>query len=393
MSILTKCEDYTVARDSIASGMYPYFHVLESMQAATVTMEGKRRIMLGSNNYLSLTSHPDVINAGVDALYKYGTGCSGSRFLNGTLDLHIELEARLAAFVSKPACMTFPTGFQSNLGIISAIVQRGDYVIIDREDHASIYDGCKLSGGEMVRYRHGDLEDLERKLAELPEKAGKLIVIDGVFSMSGDICDLPGIVAIAKKYGAATMVDDAHGFGVLGRGGRGTAEHFGLTADVDIIMSTFSKSLASIGGFMAGDALVVDYVRHNSRPFIFSASITPASCAVALAALDVLERNPELPARLGRMADYFRLGLRKRGIAIKDSNTPIIPIYIYDMNSPLVAARELFEQGVYVNPVLPPATPASECLLRASIMASHTEDILDEAMDTISRVVKQYARA
>ena len=321
---------------------------------------------------------------------KYGTGCSGSRFLNGTLDLHNKLEKELAEFIGTEDCVTFSTGFQSNLGIISAICGRKDFIFNDRENHASIYDGCKLSYAQTVRYRHNDMADLEKKLAEAPIDAGKLIVTDGVFSMSGDICKLPDIVELAEKYKARVMIDDAHGLGVIGKGGRGTASHFGLEKHVDITMGTFSKSLASLGGYMVASAQVCEYVRHNSRPFIFSASLTPASCATAIAALDVIKREPERVTRLGDLAEYYRKGLDARGVpTVKTENPriPIIPIYTYDAERTLIISKTLFEEGVYVNPVLPPATAPSECLLRTSLMATHTEEVLDEAMDIIARVV------
>ena len=386
MDLFDKCNNELV-NTSREAGVYPYFHCLESKQDVEVIMEGKRRIMLGSNNYLGLTTNPRVIKAGMDALEKYGSGCSGSRFLNGTLELHVRLEEELAEFLHKEAVMTFSTGFQSNLGIISAIVGRNDYMICDKENHASIYDGCKLSYGKMLRYRHSDMEDLEAQLMRVPETAGKLIITDGVFSMSGDIAKLPEIVALAEKYGARVMVDDAHGLGVLGENGRGTADYFGLTDKVDIIMGTFSKSLASIGGYMAADLRVVEYVRHSSRPFIFCASIPPASCATAIEALHIMKEQPELPKRLMSLASHMRNGLRSRGIAIRDSITPIIPIYTYDTMRTLEKAKELYDEGVYVNPVLPPATPADECLLRTSYMATHNEALLDEALDIIERVI------
>lgn len=386
MDLFKKCKDYTLVKDIKSLGIYPYFRELESKQDIEVIMDGKRRIMLGSNNYLGLTTHPEVVQAGVDALKEYGSGCSGSRFLNGTLNLHTELEAKLAKFLNKEAVVTFSTGFQSNLGIISAITSKDDYIISDRENHASIYDGCKLSYAKMLRYRHNDMENLENLLKTVPESAGILIVTDGVFSMGGDIANLPEIVRLAKKYGARVMVDDAHGLGVLGNGGRGTADYFGLTDEVDIIMGTFSKSLASIGGYMAASEEVVEYVRHNSRPFIFCASITPASCATTIKALEILEREPERPARLLEIANYVREGLTKRGIAIRQSLTPIIPIYTYDTVTTLTMSKLLYEAGVYVNSVLPPATPATECLLRTSYMATHTNEILDEAMDIIKEV-------
>lgn len=382
-------ENAVIARER---GIYPYFHELESRQDVEVVMEGKRRIMLGSNNYLGLTVHPRVVEAGVQALREYGSGCSGSRFLNGTLTLHTSLERELADFLGKEAVMTFSTGFQSNLGIISAICGKNDYVICDRENHASIYDGCKLSYATMLRYRHNDMEHLEKCLQRVPDTAGVLIVTDGVFSMGGDISNLPEIVRLAKAYGARVMVDDAHGLGVLGNGGRGTADYFGLADDVDIIMGTFSKSLASIGGFMAASERIVDYVRHASRPYIFCASIPPASAATAREALRILREQPELPARLHALSMYMRSGLKSRGIAIRDSETPIIPIYTYDVFTTLETAKELYDEGVYVNPVLPPATPATECLLRTSYMATHTEALLDEALDVIERVVKAHVK-
>lgn len=387
MDLFDKCVNEIVERTR-EEGIYPYFHCLESRQDVEVIMEGKRRIMLGSNNYLGLTVHPRVIKAGVEALERYGSGCSGSRFLNGTLDLHIQLEKELADFLHKEAVMTFSTGFQSNLGIISAIVGRNDYMICDKENHASIYDGCKLSYGKMLRYRHSDMEDLEEQLKRAPESAGKLIITDGVFSMSGDIAKLPEIVELAHKYGARVMVDDAHGLGVIGENGRGTADYFGLADQVDLIMGTFSKSLASIGGFVAGDYRVIDWARHSSRPFIFCASIPPASCATALEALHILEEDPTLPKHLLDLAAHMRNGLRARGIAIKDSITPIIPIYTYETERTFIKVKELYDAGVYVNPVIPPATPADECLLRTSYMATHTVEILDEALDIIEKVIK-----
>ena len=387
MDLFTKCAAYTTARECREKGIYPYFHALESRQDTEVIMEGKRRIMLGSNNYLGLTAAPEVVAAAEAALAEYGTGCSGSRFLNGTLRLHLELERELADFVHMDGAVTFSTGFQSNLGIISALVGRGDYVVCDRENHASIYDGCRLSFGKMLRYRHANMDDLEAKLRAVPESAGCLIVTDGVFSMGGDIAKLPEICELASKYGARVMVDDAHGLGVIGEGGRGTASHFGLEDRVDVIMGTFSKSLASLGGYMAASETVCDYVRHNSRPFIFSASIPPSACAAALAALHLLREHPELPQRLHSLASYARAGLKARGLRIIESETPIIPIYTYEMERTLVSAKRLYDAGVYVNPVLPPAAAPGECLLRMSCMATHTEALLDEAMDIIAEVL------
>ena len=387
MDLFAKCAAYTTARECREKGIYPYFHALESRQDTEVIMEGRRRIMLGSNNYLGLTAAPEVVAAAEAALAEYGTGCSGSRFLNGTLRLHLELERELADFVHMDGAVTFSTGFQSNLGIISALVGRGDYVVCDRENHASIYDGCRLSFGKMLRYRHADMDDLEAKLRAVPESAGCLIVTDGVFSMGGDIAKLPEICELAARYGARVMVDDAHGLGVIGEGGRGTASHFGLEGKVDVIMGTFSKSLASLGGYMAASELVCDYVRHNSRPLIFSASIPPSACAAALAALRLLRERPELPQRLLSLASYARAGLKARGLRIIESETPIIPIYTYEMENTLTSAKRLYDAGVYVNPVLPPAAAPGECLLRVSCMATHTEALLDEAMDIIAEVL------
>ncbi|MBQ3864309.1 MAG: pyridoxal phosphate-dependent aminotransferase family protein [Clostridia bacterium] len=388
MDIFEKCDSNQLLKEIREKGVYPYFHALESRQDVEVVMEGKRRIMLGSNNYLGLTIHPEVIEAGKKALDQYGSGCSGSRFLNGTLSMHLELEAELAKFLGVESIVTFSTGFQSNLGIISAIVGRNDYVICDRENHASIYDGCKLSYGKMVRYRHADMDDLKRVLESVPEQAGKLIVTDGVFSMGGDIAKLPEIVALAREYGARVMVDDAHALGVIGKGGRGTASYFGLEKEVDITMGTFSKSLASLGGFMAASGRVADFVRHASRPFIFSASMTPASCACALTALRILEREPEMVDRLRENSQYMREGLKKRRIPHIDAITPIIPLYTYEALRTLGIAADLYEEGVFVNPVLPPAVGPNDCLLRTSYMASHTKPILDEALDVIDKVFK-----
>jgi len=390
MDLFAKCYAPSLADEYRNKGIYPYFRALETRQGPEVIMEGKRRIMLGSNNYLGLTSCPEVVEAGVRALEEFGTGCSGSRFLNGTLTMHLELEAELAKFLRKEAVMTFSTGFQSNLGIISALVGRSDYMILDRENHASIYDGTRLSFGKMLRFRHNDMDDLERCLQQVPETAGALIITDGVFSMGGDIADLPNIVRLARQYGARVMVDDAHGLGTIGEGGRGTASHFGLEKEVDVYMGTFSKSLASLGGYMAAEERVVDYVRHCSRPFIFSASIPPSSCATALAALRHLEAHPELPQRLSDLSDHFRSALKQRGLAIRESKTPIVPIFTYTMDRTMIVAKELYENGVYVNTVLPPAAPTDGCMLRTSLMATHTEALLDEAADVLQRVLEAH---
>ena len=375
MDLFAKCFEPSLADEAKSRGIYPYFHALESRQDKEVIKEGKRRIMLGSNNYLGLTTNENVIEAGVKAIEQYGTGCSGSRFLNGTLELHLELENELAKFLRKEAVCTFSTGFQSNLGIISAIARHGDYIINDKENHARLL------------FKHNDMADLERILQNVSGKGGILIVTDGVFSMSGDIANLPEICRLAKEYGARVMVDDAHGLGVIGEGGRGTASHFGLEEEVDIYMGTFSKSLASLGGYMAAKKEVVEYVKHNSRPFIFSASITPASCATALAALKELEAHPELVTRLASLSNYARKCYKEKGIGIIEASTPIIPIYTKDTIDTLQKAKDIYDAGVYLNPVLPPATPPDACLLRTSYMATLTEPLIDEAVGIIASVI------
>ncbi len=390
MDLFTKCLEFTKAQEVIDLGLYPYFHALESRQDTVVSMEGHRIIMIGSNNYLGLTSHPEVIEAARTALEQYGTGCSGSRYLNGTLVLHLELERELAEFVRKEAALTFSTGFQSNLGIISAIAGRGDVILCDKENHASIYDACRLSFAALQRYRHNDMAELEKLLSEVPDDKGKLIVTDGVFSMGGDIADLPKIVELARKYGARVMVDDAHGLGVLGANGRGTAEHFGLEDEIDIIMGTFSKSLASLGGYLAASEKVVSYVKHHSRPFIFSASIPPSAAAAALAALRVLKREPQRVSALRAAADHMRDGLRRHGIPLHETKTPIIPINTYEDMRTFLICRQLFDAGVYVNPVISPAVPQGQSMVRTSYMATHTPELLDEAITIMADV---FARA
>ncbi|MGN0989752.1 MAG: aminotransferase class I/II-fold pyridoxal phosphate-dependent enzyme [Eubacteriales bacterium] len=389
MDLFEKCYAPSLAKEIQEKNIYPYFHYLETRQAPEVIMEGKRRIMLGSNNYLGLTENPEVMQAGIKAIEKFGTGCSGSRFLNGTLSLHLELEEELAEFLHKEAVMTFSTGFQSNLGIISGITGRGDFIICDKENHASIYDACRLSFAKMYTYPHNDMAELERLLQLVEGKGGILIVTDGVFSMSGDIANLPEIVRLAKQYGARVMVDDAHGMGVIGEGGRGTASHFGLEDEVDIYMGTFSKSLASLGGYMAAKKEVIDFVRHASRPFIFSASITPSSCATALAALRYLKKHPEIVDDLAHISSYAREQFKANGIKIISANVPIIPIYTYDMYRTLKLGKVIYEEGVYLNPVLPPAVPEDSCMLRSSYMATLTEPLVDEAVGIIAEQMQK----
>ncbi|MGI6084824.1 MAG: aminotransferase class I/II-fold pyridoxal phosphate-dependent enzyme [Acetivibrionales bacterium] len=390
MDLFKKCYDFTLVKEAIDAGIYPYFHALQSGQDTVVSMEGRRTIMIGSNNYLGLTSDPRVKEAAIKAVEKYGSGCSGSRFLNGTLDLHLELEDALAKFLHKDACITFSTGFQSNLGIISAIAGRNDVILCDKENHASIYDACRLSYASMIRYKHSDMEDLEKALMEIPESKGILIVTDGVFSMGGEICKLPQIVELAKKYGARVMVDDAHGLGVLGEHGRGTAEYFGLEDEVDILMGTFSKSLASLGGYMAASAEVISYVKHTSRPFIFSASIPPSNAASALCALNILKNEPQRVRNLKNIADYMRCLLRERNIPLNETETPIIPIMTYDDTRTFILCKELLNEGVYVNPVISPAVPQGQSMIRTSYTATHTQELMEEAADIFAEVFSKF---
>lgn len=392
MDIFEKCENFKLLDEIKEMNIYPYFHYLDSGQDIVVSMEGHRVIMIGSNNYLGLTSHPLVKEATIKAVEKYGTGCSGSRFLNGTLDLHLELEAELAHFLHKEAVMCFPSGFQSNLGIISAIAGRNDYIICDKENHASIYDGCRLSYAKMLRYEHGDMQDLERQLQSVPQDKGILIVTDGVFSMSGDIAKLPEIVALKKKYGARLMIDDAHGLGVIGEHGRGTGEYYGMEDDVDIIMGTFSKSLASLGGFMAAKKSVVEFTKHTSRPFIFAASNPPACAAAALASLKILEKEPERVKNLQNIADFMRQELRRNNVPLKDTKDkiiPIIPILTYKDHRTLYACKVLFDKGVYVNSAISPAVPVGESIIRTSYTATHTKELMTEAAGIIGEVFKK----
>lgn len=390
MDLFEKCYNNEKVRQAKESGYYPYFSVLTSGQDTEVTLGGVKTVMIGSNNYLGLTGNEEVVNAGIEALKKYGSGCSGSRFLNGTLDIHVKLEKELADFLEKEDVVTFGTGFQSNLAIISALCGRNDYILCDRENHASIYDGCRLSYAKMHRYKHSDMGDLERILKSLDLKsAGVLIVTDGVFSMSGEICNLPEIVSLAKKYGARVMVDDAHGLGVLGAHGRGTAEHFGLEKEVDVYMGTFSKSLASLGGYMAAEREVVEFVRHASRPFIFSASITPASAECARASLNILRREPERVGALKEISAYMRSLLKGYGIKIIDAETPIIPVFTYDDLTTFKACTMLQRRGVYVNPVVSPAVPEGQSMLRTSYTATHTKKQMEYAASKIAEVFKE----
>ena len=346
--------------------------------------------MFGSNSYLGLTNHPKIKEAAIAAIKKYGTGCAGSRFLNGTLDIHVELEKRLARFVGKEEAIIYSTGFQVNLGVISCLTGREDYIIWDELDHASIIEGRRLSFSTQLKFKHNDMASLEKVLKSCPEDKVKLIVVDGVFSMEGDVANLPEIVALAKKYNAAIYVDEAHGIGVFGRQGRGTCDHFGVAQDVYLIMGTFSKSFASLGGFVATDSITANYLRHNSRSYIFSASITPASTAAVSAALDIMESEPERIEHLWEMTHYALDGFRNMGCEIGNTSTPIIPLFIRDNNKTFRITRELFDEGVFVNPVVSPAVPSDSTLIRFSLMATHTKEQLDFALDKIQKCFKRY---
>jgi 8-amino-7-oxononanoate synthase len=389
MDIFEKCFGYTEAKEAMEAGFYPYFIPMTENEGTEAEYKGHRLIMCGSNNYLGLTTHPKVRQAAVEAIDRFGTSCTGSRFVNGSLELHEQLERELADWVGKPAALVFSTGMQVNLGTISSLVGRHDVVILDREDHASIVDGARLSYGSVKRFRHNDAQDLERVMERIPDDIGKLVVVDGIFSMEGDIVPLPEVVAICKHYGARLMVDDAHALGVLG-GGRGTAAHFGLTSDVDLIMGTFSKSLASIGGFIAGDEDVIHYIKHHARSLIFSASIPPASAAAALAALNVIREEPERVQRVNDIGEYMRLHYNQLGYDTGNSCTPVVPIIIGDTLRAALTWKLLFEYGVYVNVVVSPAVQPGRQLLRTSYMATHTDEQLDKVIDIFEKVGKQY---
>jgi 8-amino-7-oxononanoate synthase len=389
VELYEKCYGFTRAKETMKTGYYPYFIPFSDTEGTEVTLDGRRLIMIGSNNYLGLTTHPKVREAAIAAIRQYGTSCTGSRFLNGTLTLHKQLEEELADFVGKEAVLVFSTGYQTNVGTISALLGRDDVVITDKEDHASIIDGCRLSFGTMVRFRHNDMESLERALAKCPLDQGKLVVVDGVFSMGGDIAPLPEIVPLCKKYKARLMVDDAHSVGVLGANGRGTADHFGVTDDVDLIMGTFSKSFASLGGFIAGEEAAIHYIQHHARSMIFSASMPASSVAACLAALDVMRTEPELPKQLMALAARMRQGYQELGYNTGVSETPIIPIIIGDDMPTFKMWRALFEAGVYTNAVIPPAVPPSKSLLRTSYMATHTEAQMDRVLELFEQVGKE----
>lgn len=387
--VFEKCYRYADAERVRQAGLYSFFRVIESAQDPEVVLNGRRMIMLGSNNYLGLTNDPRVKEAAIDAVRKYGSGCAGSRFLNGTLDLHVRLEERLAEFMRRDAAITFATGFQVNLGAISCLVSKGDVVYLDKQDHACILDGARLSFGEVRKFKHNDPGDLSRQMRNDVGARGRLIVVDGVFSMEGDIAPLPEIIAAAREFEAALMVDDAHSIGVLGPTGRGTAEHFGLEDEVDLVMGTFSKSMASVGGFIAGDATVIDYIKHRARTMIFSAAPPPASVAAALATVEIMEREPERRARLWENARFFSEGLRSLGLDTAGSQTPVVPIVVGEDQVALAMVQKLHEKGVFVNCVLSPATPPGRALIRTSLMATHTRDQLTRALEAIEKVGRE----
>lgn len=380
---------FTLPDEVRKQGLYPYFREIEGKQGTEVEMDGHHVIMLGSNAYTGLTGDERVIEAGVEAMRRYGSGCAGSRFLNGTLDLHVELEKELAKFLGKDETLCFSTGFTVNSGVIPALLGPHDYVICDDRDHASIVDGRRLSMAKQLRYKHNDMADLERKLQKCEANSVKLIIVDGVFSMEGDLCDLPKIIELKKKYGATVMVDEAHGIGVFGRQGRGVCDHFGLTDEVDLIMGTFSKSLASIGGFIAADSTIIDYLRHTARTYIFSASNTPAATASALEALRILQREPERLEALWEVTNYALKRFREEGFEIGETESPIIPLYVRDLEKTFAATAMAFEAGVFINPVVPPACHPTDTLVRIALMANHTHEQVDRAVAALVGVFRQ----
>ncbi|NRA00238.1 MAG: aminotransferase class I/II-fold pyridoxal phosphate-dependent enzyme [Myxococcales bacterium] len=389
MDIFDKCEEYGRSKLARDAGVYTYYRTITSAQDPVVTHDGRDLVMLGSNNYLGLTSHPEVKDAAAMALAIYGTGCAGSRLLNGTIDLHVNLEDRLAEFLGREAALIFATGFQVNLGVLSCLLGRSDIAFLDSLDHACIIDGCRLGFGRSFKFRHNDMADLEKKLASADGDKGKLIVVDGVFSMEGDVADLPNIVALKKKYGSRVMVDDAHGLGVFGEHGRGTPEHFGLEHEVDLLMGTFSKSLGTVGGFIAGEAKVLEYIKHNARSEIFSAAPPPASVAAAGKALELVEREPERRKQLWENTRYMKQQLESVGFDTGDTSSPVIPLAIGTDMAAFVMTKRLEEEGVFVNPVVSPAVPDGRAMIRTSYMATHQRSHLDFALDAITRVGRE----
>ena len=388
MSIFKKCGEYTMAHETEALGRYPYYWPIQESTTTEAKIDGEWKVMVGSNNYLGLTHHPKVLDAARAALTKYGSGSTGSRLLNGTLDLHYELESRLASFFKKEAALVFTTGYQASVGAIAQMVGRGEHMFLDKLDHASLVDGARLSNGEMHRYPHGDFLSLDRQLSRLPRDANKLIVSDGVFSMEGTIVDLPSLVEVARKHGAQTIIDEAHAGGVLGPDGAGTASHFGMLDDVDLILATFSKSLASVGGVVAGPAEVIHWLRHFSRALIFTAAMPPSSVAGALAALEVIQTEPDRRERLWANTNAVADGLRSKGFAIGASQTPVIPVLIGDFDKVLRAWRSLFDDGVFSHPIVPPAVSISACRIRVSMSAEHTPEQIERVLSAFERVAK-----
>jgi 8-amino-7-oxononanoate synthase len=388
-SLFHKVKNFHVANQLKTLGLYPYFREISSAQDTEVVIDGKKVLMMGSNSYLGLTNHPKIKEATKAAVEKYGTGCAGSRFLNGTLDIHTQLERLLAEVVKKEAVLLYSTGFQANLGAISALVGKGDYVIGDKSNHASIVEGCLLAQGKFLRFGHRDMEALQSRLKSLAPEAGKLIVVDGVFSMEGDIIQLPELCRVARDHGAAVMVDDAHAIGVLGANGAGTAAHFGITDQVHVIMGTFSKSLASLGGFIAADAETIDFLKHHSRPLIFSASMSPANAAAVLAATRIMIQEPERIRRLWQNTGRMNAGLRRIGFEMGESQTPILPVYVRDLMRAFKFCMRLQEEGVFVNPVVSPAVPQGSELIRLSLMATHTDEQIDFALAKLEKIGKE----
>ncbi len=391
MSLFEKCFDYTRADEVKQAGLYPYFRAIEENEGPVVHIEGKEVIMAGSNNYLGLTADPRVKEAAIKAIEKYGTGCSGSRYLTGTLDLHIELEERLAKFLGVESVLLFSTGYQTALGVISTLVQKGEYVISDKENHACIINGCMMAKGgfaEFKRFKHSDIQDLEKQLQNIPENVGKLIVSDGVFSVSGELMKLPEILEVAKKYNANIMVDDAHAVGVIGPGGKGTAAYYNLVDETDLVIGTFSKTFASLGGFVAGKERVINYIKHHSPALIFSASPTPSSCAATLAALDILKKEPHLVDKLRKNSDYMREGFKNIGFQILDGETAIVPVIVGEPDKAFMMWKQLFDNGVFVNAFIPPGVPPHMSMMRTSYMATHEKHHLDDILNVFEKVGK-----
>jgi 8-amino-7-oxononanoate synthase len=389
VDVFQKCFDFKDADEVRNLGVYPYFRMIASGQDPVVTMNGQRVIMLGSNNYLGLTNHPEIKEAAAKALESYGTGTAGSRFLNGTLEIHVELEEKLAQFMRREAALTFSTGFQVNLGVISSLIDRKDVVVLDNLDHACILDGARLSFGRVLKYLHNDMEALEERLRSVDDDRSTMIIVDGVFSMEGDVADLPRIVELKKKFGARLMIDDAHGIGVMGEHGRGTAEHFGLEDEADLVMGTFSKSLATVGGFVVGDSKIIDFIKHNARSLIFSAAPPPASVASVIKAIEIIEREPERRQRLWEHTAYMKREFTTMGFDTGESESPVIPLVVGEDVAAFKMTIRLQEEGVFANPVVSPAVPEGRAMMRTSYMATHTREHLDRALEAFRKVGRE----